>query len=235
MRSILTLHSDGPELFVGADQCKGVTHNSIALQALKHDGQLPRHLVHLVCHRFCHALLTRASDTASITKSWRATVITTAPASFEETTAAVGEAFSSGQTLRAARPIIIIDASVSTWCAMQMDSGSQYSSQSSLQGGGPAAPAPAASGAPPPPGPGGNRSAGMDEIIRESEKTGQSLNTLEAEIWKVRYMRRASIRPVGLAVRSLTRVRCIAQAEEDYFDVTAHGNIVRGWDGFLDR
>lgn len=54
----------------------------------------------------------------------------------------------------------------------------------------------------------GTRSAEMEEIIREMQRVEGVLKHLEEDIMR---------------------------AEDDYFDKTPHGNIVRGWDGFLDN
>jgi len=48
----------------------------------------------------------------------------------------------------------------------------------------------------------------MEEILREQARVDQLLGNLEAEI---------------------------AKREDEYFEKTAHGNIVRGWDGVLDN
>lgn len=91
-------------------------------------------------------------------------------------------------------------------------------------------------------------SAEMDEIRKESDKTNKALAELEQEILKVRdppsfqsiwnqgfEAHRAFLPEADHASHRADCAIVLNQAEEDYFDATPHGNIVRGWDGFLDR
>jgi hypothetical protein len=94
----------------------------------------------------------------------------------------------------------------------------------------------------------------MDEIRKESDKTNKALAELEQEILKVRDPLASTLSQTWVVIwnqgfeahraflpeadHASHRPDCaivLNQAEEDYFDATPHGNIVRGWDGFLDR